>query len=230
VNRPRLLDLFCCGGGASMGYHRAGFDVVGIDIDKQPAYPFEFHQADALEYLAAHWHEFDAIHASPPCQENTRAGKLREAQGRPLKENGGDMLPETRAALEATGLPYVIENVEGATMQDTLLLCGSMFPELRVTDETGTRWLQRHRLFESNAWLMSPGTCEHATAGIRPLGVYYKLGDNVPSGGQTARTLEEAQALMGIDWLPFSRLKEAIPPAYTEWIGTQLIDQLEMAA
>lgn len=140
------------------------------------------------------------------------------------------MVPETRALLDSIGLPYVIENVEGSDLTNTMLLCGSMFPDLRVTDSTGVRWLQRHRLFESNIWLTPAGSCSHKSAGVRPLGVYYKLGDNVPEGGQTARTLAEASALMGIDWMPFTKLKEAIPPAYTEWIGAQILDAIAVAA
>ena len=232
-----------------MGFHLAGFDVYGVDIAPQKHYPFAFHLGDVLEVLAilnaggavdfthrdgtVEWltlADFAAAHGSPPCQENTRAKTLRGAQGKLLKEHGGNMIPETRIALDMTGLPYVMENVEGSDLVNTVLLCGSMFPELRVTDSTGIRWLQRHRLFESNVWLMAPGSCSHRSAGVRPLGVYYKLGDNVPQGGQTARTLVEASALMGIDWLPFSRLKEAIPPAYTEFIGAQLLSSLESAA
>jgi DNA (cytosine-5)-methyltransferase 1 len=230
VMKPKLLDLFCCGGGAGAGYSMAGFEVVGIDREFQKHYPFEFHLSDALDFLADHASEYEAVHASPPCPANTRAKTLRIAQGKALKLHGENMIPETRIALIETGLPYVIENVEGSDLENWMLLCGSMFPELRVVDDTGVRWLKRHRQFESNIWLTPPGSCSHASAGVRPLGVYYKLGDNVPAGGQTARTLAEASALMGIDWLPFSRLKDAIPPLYTEWIGLQLMDVLELAA
>lgn len=226
----RLLDLFCGGGGAGMGYHLAGFEVVGVDIaNTVKTYPFEFHKADALTYLAEHGHEFDAVHASPPCQSNTRAKHLRDAQGKELQAHGADMLPQTRAALQNLGVPFVIENVPGSSIHPEILLCGSMFPELSVQDETGRRWLKRHRLFESNVHLTTPGDCRHREAGSRPLGVYYKIGDNIPGGGQTVRSLEEGWQLMGITWpMPWTRLREAIPPPYTRWIGNQLRAALEV--
>lgn len=207
----KLLDLFCGGGGASMGYHRAGFDVVGVDIDPQPDYPFEFVQADALNPpvdLSA----FDLIHASPPCQAYSRAGKLREAQGGTA--SSGDLLGVTREMLRATGVPYVIENVPGAPMRGAVKLCGSSFG-LAV---------RRHRLFECSFWTMAP-LCDHVTQG-RPVGVYHRLGDEIPRGGRTASTLDEAQEAMGIDWLPWDTLKEAIPPAYTEYIGRAFMNIL----
>lgn len=102
----RLLDLFCCSGGASVGYSRAGFEVVGVDIEPQPDYPFEFHQSDAIEFVKEHGHEFDFIHASPPCQSQSAITKGTN-KGRVYP----DFIPETRAALDALGKPYVIENV-----------------------------------------------------------------------------------------------------------------------
>jgi hypothetical protein len=130
--RVRLLDLFSGAGGAAVGYARAGFEVVGVDIEPQPNYPFEFHQADALEFCREHGHEFDAIHASPPCQAYT---PLRAVHGKDYP----DMLAATREALEATGLPWVIENVPGAPINSGIFLCGTMF-DLRV---------YRHRWFET---------------------------------------------------------------------------------
>src|SRR4051812_5920969 len=117
MGKPRLLDLFCGAGGAAMGYARAGFEVVGVDIRAQPSYPFEFRKADAIEYLAAGgWIGFDAIHASPPCQFATRANKLGRGrhEGQPVKRPRVNLIPITREGLENVGLPYVIENVEGA--------------------------------------------------------------------------------------------------------------------
>lgn len=224
MTRPRLLDLFCGAGGAAMGYHRAGFDVVGVDLDPQPRYPFEFHRMDALSLPA--WliaHGFDAVHASPPCQEVSSTRHLRDAQGK--KGRTVNLIPETRALLRATGLPYVIENVPRAPLLDPVWLCGSMFG---LAVERGP--LRRHRGFESNVLLLSlPDT--HRQQG-RPLGVYGSMRDDIPRGGRTVESLAEGQALMGIDWMPWGDLVEAIPPAYTEFIGRQLLVHLgvEVAA
>ncbi len=215
MSRPRLLDLFCGAGGAAMGYHRAGFDVVGVDIKPQPRYPFDFTQADAMTWTPGLLQEFDAIHASPPCQAFTRAKHLRVAQGKATKAL--DLLAPTRELLIASGLPYVIENVPGAPLVG-VTLCGSSFG-LRV---------RRHRVFESNVWLAG-STCRHAEQG-RPVGIYYSMGDDIPKGGRTARNIEDARDAMGIDWMTWVEIKEAIPPAYTEFIGIQLIRAVEKAA
>ena len=214
--KPRLLDLFCGAGGAAMGYHRAGFEVVGVDIKPQPHYPFRFIQHDAMSVLRTYIADprmdgpFDVIHASPPCQKFSRTAHLARSQGK--KASDVDLLTPVRPLLQATGLPYVIENVEGAPMESPILYCGSSFG-LRV---------KRHRLFESNVLLLG-APCDHARQG-RPVGVYGSKGDDIPKGGKTAATVEEAQEAMGIDWMPrWSELKEAIPPAYTEWIGRQLM-------
>ena len=137
----RLLDLFCCAGGAGMGYSRAGFDVVGVDIAPQPRYPFEFIQAEAIEYVKAHGHEYDAIHASPPCQassaltKGTNRGRIYE-----------DLIPQTRAALGASGRPYVIENVQGSDLRRDATLCGEMFGLAVI----------RHRYFEVSGFALTP--------------------------------------------------------------------------
>lgn len=204
---PRLLDLFCGAGGAAMGYHRVGFEVVGVDSKPQPHYPFRFIQADALTFPLD---GFDVIHASPPCQAFSITANLARAQGK--QASTVDLLTPLRPRLDATGRPYVIENVKGAPLHDPMVLCGSMFG-LRV---------RRHRLFESRVLLQPPGPCRHNEQG-RPVGVYHALNDHIPQGGTTAQTLEEGQAAMGIDWMPWASLKEAIPPAYTEWIGNQLL-------
>lgn len=213
-DRPRLLDLFCGGGGAAMGYHRAGFEVVGVDINPQPHYPFEFHQADALTFPLE---GFDAIHASPPCQAYSITANLARAQGKRASEV--DLLMPMRQRLAWDGVLYVIENVKGAPMHSPITLCGSTFG-------LGVR---RHRLFESNLYLTAPGPCRHAEQG-RPIGVYYSLGDDIPKGGRTADTLEQAQQAMGIDWMTWRELKESIPPAYTHHLGRQLLAALERAA
>ena len=204
----RLLDLFCGAGGAAMGYHRAGWDVVGVDIEPQPDYPFTFIQGDALgmdrEWLAT----FDLVHASPPCQAFSITGNLARAQGK--QASTLDLLAPIRERLRAVDQPYVIENVKGAPLLDPITLCGSTFG-------LGVR---RHRLFESSLDLVPHGPCQHKEQG-RPIGVYHTMNDDIPQGGRTARTLEEGQEAMGIDWMPWNSLKEAIPPEYTLWIGRQ---------
>lgn len=228
----RVLDLFCGGGGAGYGYHQAGFDVVGVDIKKRRCgYPAgELIVADCLEVMAdqAFLRSFDFIHASPPCQTHSRTKHLRDAQGKGTDKV--DLIPQTRAALEASGVPYVIENVEGSPLRCDLLLCGSMFPWLSVEDDTGKRWLQRHRIFESDLLLTPPRPCRHATAGVRPLGVYGSMSDDIPGGGQTCRSVQEARELMDCPWMSWSALVEAIPPAYTYWIGSLVRDQIGVNA
>jgi DNA (cytosine-5)-methyltransferase 1 len=208
MTRPRLLDLFCCAGGAGMGYHRAGFEVVGIDIDPQPHYPFELHQGDALKYLLEHHHEFDAFHASPPCQAWTLAQRI---QG----NEHPDFVTATRSAFELIGKPWVIENVEGAPLRSPITVCGASFPGLRV---------YRHRLFESNVPLTAPPHRAH-TAPIRKMGRRPEPGEFMHVVGNFSGAALAREA-MGIDWMTRDELREAIPPAYTEHIGRQLIDHL----
>ena len=207
----RLLDLFCGAGGCSVGYARAGFEVTGVDIDPHPDYPYTFDQADAMDVLQDldYLDQFDVIHASPPCQAFTRASHLREAQGHAA--NTLDLLTPTRELLQAWGGMWVLENVPGAPMANPALMCGSAFG-------LGVR---RHRWFDSPLLLMN-SQCRHAQQG-RPVGVYHVMGDEIPHGGRTARTLEEGQQAMGIDWMTWQDLKEAIPPAYTHYIGEQLL-------
>lgn len=205
-----------------MGYHRAGFDVVGVDIAPQPRYPFEFHQADALEYLAAHWQDFDAIHASPPCQAHSITRNTHTVEH-------PDLLPPTRELLEQIGLPYIIENVPGAPLLDPLLLCGSMFG-LKAPDTDGQLLaLRRHRLFESNVWLMGAGGCVHDAT---PVGGSYggarhkrpEDRDGYRRGGYTP-AVEVRADLLGVDWpMTQHELAQAIPPAYTEYLGDQLLE------
>lgn len=216
---PRLLDGCCKGGGASVGYHRAGFVVWGADIELQKAYPFTFVKADIRELLADRkfMATFDAIHVSPPCQENSRTQHLRDAQGGQVKENGEDIIAEVRELCEATALPYVLENVEGSSLRPDLTLCGTQFG-LHVMRGNRYRPLKRHRVFEANRELLGfpPKPCDHALG--RPLGVYGSPKDDIPAGGQTASSVREAGELMGIDWMT--------PPAYTEHIGGLLMDRL----
>ena len=211
----RLLDLFCCAGGAGMGYHRAGFDVVGVDIKPQPRYPFEFHQADALEYMAAHGHEFDAIHASPPCQAFTDLNQMWNA-----KEHA-DLLTPTREALQALGKPYVIENVEGAPMVNYITLCGTA-----MGLGTDAAELRRHRRFEIVPHLLMVPPCAHGLKD-RVIGVY---GGHGRDRRRTVNTQDFSTAdrriAMGIDWMTGAELSQAIPPAYTEYIGRHLLQAL----
>jgi DNA (cytosine-5)-methyltransferase 1 len=220
--KPRLLDLYCGAGGCSVGYHRAGFDMVGVDIAPQPNYPFPFVQADALEYLAtADLSGFDAIHASPPCQDHS---PLRSVAG---LHGTAWLLDATREALIASGLPYVIENVEAAAMPGSLVLCGT---EFGLTD--GVRWLRRHRRFESNVFLMGAGGCQ-CSRSTSPTGVYGDLSRNdrpvqhskrgdimLRAGVATARLLLECP------WMDARELSQAVPPAYTQFIGEQLLTHL----
>lgn len=208
--RPRLLDLFCGAGGAAMGYHRAGFDVVGVDIDPQPRYPFEFHHADAMTFPLD---GFDVIHASPPCQ--AYAVSTRVWLGRAAEHP--DLVDPTRDRLSRTGVPWVIENVPGAPLRNPLVLCGTMFDGLRV---------YRHRLFESDPPLYFPPM--HYPHDERVAEVGRPVGDN---GWMTVAghfiNVTAARIAMGIDWMTKDELADAIPPAYTEWIGRRMIDVLE---
>lgn len=229
MKRPKILVLFCGAGGGTVGYARAGWDAVGVDIMRQktnPAYwsqaekeargvgdaTFSFIQADVMEFvLDLDFTQFDAIHASPPCQTFSITANLARAQGK--KASSIDLLTPIRPIIQATGLPYVIENVEHSPLQDPVKLCGSTFG-------LGVR---RHRLFESNVPLRDNGPCRHEEQG-RPIGVYGSKNDDIPRGGRTARTLEEGQRAMGIDWMPWARLIESVPPVYLEHIGRQLIE------
>ena len=210
----RLLDLYCGAGGASTGYGLAGFEVTGIDIKHGKRYPYKYIKGDVLTYLEDldFLRSFDVIHASPPCQTHSITQHLRNAQGKSTSKV--DLIPQTRGALIASGKPYIIENVPGSPLIDPVLLCGSAFG-LKV---------RRHRLFESNIKLMGT-VCLHKEQG-RPVGVYGSLKDDIPKGGKTANTIEEALEAMGITNMIWSELVEAIPPAYTNWLGKQLMGQL----
>lgn len=205
-----------------MGYHRAGFDVVGVDMAPQPNYPFEFVQADALEVLRDGLGAmgFDAVAASPPCFLHSDLSAVL-----PTGHGHVDLIPQTRAALIAAGLPYVIENVEGAPLIDPLTLCGSMFG-LGAQCVDGYRELRRHRLFESNVDLAAPGPCRHVhpAVGVHGGGNTARKGPRRPgdrSGGYQGR-MPERRAAMDIDWMTRAEMNLAIPPAYTEHIGAQL--------
>lgn len=222
MNKPRLLDLFCGAGGCAVGYARAGFDVVGVDINPQPHYPFEFHQGDAMTFPLD---GFDVIHASPPCQAYsvTRHMKSFVPMGAYPK-----LIDRLYQQLYASERMWVIENVLGAPMPDALLLCGSMF---------GLK-IRRHRLFASSMLLFAPISCQHTDDFVEVIGGKIRgCGKHraptafmTPSGAMQRREggcrKRDGQAAMGIDWMTLHEMCEAIPPAYTEWIGRQLLSYL----
>ena len=226
MSRPRLLDLFCGAGGAAEGYHQAGFDVVGVDIKPQPHYPFEFIKCDALDYfrdakrLTYLLGEIDAIHASPVCKLWSRITRTNPAAA----GMHNDGIAPLRPLLAATGLPYVIENVPEAPLIDPVLLCGSMF-DLDV---------KRHRGFETN-WRLQPPwrPCRHRiwTKRFSPNrsdrrrnpGVLSSVVTVAGHGGGAGQHVEDWRRAMVIDWMTRDELAQAIPPAYTEFIGAQLL-------
>jgi DNA (cytosine-5)-methyltransferase 1 len=211
----RLLDLCCWRGGAGYGYHLAGFEVVGVDIKPQPDYPFEFHQADALAFPLD---GFDAVHASPPCQAHS---DLKHAWNARQHE---DLIPGLREKLVAWGGPWVIENVLGAPLKNPVTLCGCMFG-------LGTEKyrLERKRLFEASFPLPQP-ECTCAGDARPVVGVYGGKIRNrraIPTGSQRSRVgttlpLELGQEAMGITWMNRLGLSQAIPPAYTRFIGQHI--------
>lgn len=218
----RILDLFCNAGGAGMGYARAGFDVVGVDLEPQKNYPFAFIQADVMgpALSVSFMRTFDAIHASPPCQGYTALRHAPGAKGAPK------LIDQVRYVLDDVGLPYIIENVEEARaeMRDPLTLCGSMFG----LGAQGCR-LQRHRLFESNIPISAPKPCQHDERPV--IGVYggHARRRAASAGGRGTRDVWEGghraamSEAMGMTWATCAEMSEAIPPAYTEHLGRQLI-------
>ncbi len=211
---PRIADLFCGAGGAAMGLHRAGFEVVGFDHIAQPHYPFEFHQADALTVDLS---DFDAVWASPPCQRYTsmlsRWGSTERREAHP------DLVGPTRELLEPSGLPFLIENVRGAPLQAVVMLCGTAFG-LGVRDRT----LVRHRYFETNWPVMAP-PCQHDRRKTA-IGVYGHAGGSSARSGWRNGSTADWRIAMGIDWMTGAELAEAIPPAYSEYLGAQLLRHL----
>lgn len=214
--RLKLLDLFCCAGGAGEGYRRAGFDVTGVDIHKQPNNPHRFIQADALEFLAKHGADYDVIHASPPCQAHSDLKHMWNS-----KEHV-DLIAPTRALLIRAGRPFIIENVEGAPLITPVILCGTMFGL-----GSGNAELRRHRLFElSWGWVMPP-TCNHNRP--RVIGVYGGHGRDRRRKQNTQDFSTDARReAMGIDWMTGTELSQAIPPAYTEFLGRELLKRLAL--
>lgn len=213
----RILDLFCCAGGAGMGYSQVGFEVVGIDIKPQPNYPFTFIQGDALALEPAFIATFDALHASPPCQSYSDLAK---------RNGNADEWPRliepVREMFIRSGLPYVIENVEGAPLHNPVILCGTMFPGLRVL---------RHRLFEANFPITRPEHKKHPKVHTfdkrkSHFGKTNEWTDFVQVTGGGNCTIAAARQAMDIGWMTKNEINEAIPPAYTRFIGEQLIRHL----
>ena len=205
----RLLDLFCGAGGAASGYQRAGFQVTGVDLAPQPRYPFEIHQGDALDFLRRFGGDFDAIHASPPCQ---RFSGLARGFVWP------DLVGPTREGLVAVGKPWIIENVEAAPLERAVVLCGTQFPALRVI---------RHRAFEAPFPILPLRHGRHPLVYTkdRRKAHFGKLDEatsyvQVTGGGNCS--LSVARSAMGIDWMLKFELNEAVPPAYTEYVGSFL--------
>ncbi|WP_329300912.1 SAM-dependent methyltransferase [Streptomyces sp. NBC_00659] len=203
--RPRLLDLFCCQGGAAKGYDDAGFDVTGVDKDPQPRYPYAFVQADAIAFVLAHGGEFDFIHASPPCQFDSDCQRI---QGNPHP----DLIAPTRAALELTGRPWVIENVGGAVpkLRAPVMLCGPMFHVATY----------RHRFLEPGGGFSLPQPYHPAHTVPQA-----KMGRPIPPGhyGQFVGNfsgVDHARRVMGVPWMNRDGIRECIPPAYARWTGT----------
>lgn len=192
-----------------MGYVLAGYDVTGVDIKHGRRYPWGYIRKDVMTLTPEDLQGFDLIHASPPCQTYSATKHLRNAQGKTTSKQ--DLVEPVRELLIASGIPYVIENVEGAPLIDPVQLCGSAFG-LKV---------RRHRLFESSMPLKGTG-CNHREQG-RPVGIYGSMRDEIPGGGHTAKTMDEAYEAMGINWMIWGELVEAIPPAYTHYIGQQIM-------
>ena len=218
---PRLLDLFCGAGGAAAGYVRSGFDVIGIDIAPQPRYPFECITADALSIDPDFIATFDAVHASPPCQSYSRLARRNgNAAAWPR------LIGPTRALLARAGVPYVIENVEGAPLRNPVMLCGTMFPGLRVL---------RHRLFELNVPLFGLPHRRHPLTHTRDrrkahYGRTDEWRDYVQVNGGGNSSLAAARDAMGIDWMTKREINEAVPPAYTEYLGRALLAHTDAAS
>jgi DNA (cytosine-5)-methyltransferase 1 len=206
MSKPRLLDLFSGAGGCTKGYQQAGFYVVGVDIEAQPRYVGDdFYQADALEFVARRGHEFDVIHASPPCQAYS------EMTPNKYKGSHPDLIDPIREMLLATGKPFVIENVAGAKerLRSPVMLCGSMF---------GLP-LQRHRYFEIHPEIFALlPSCNHSVPPVLITGTTTRF------GGKYEFPVDACRKASGIDWMTRKELDEAIPPAYTRWIGDRLME------
>lgn len=199
-----------------MGYSRAGFEVTGVDNVYQKRYPFTFIQADVIDILKDHTflRKFDVIAASPPCQSHSITKYLAKAQGGAVT-NRKNMIPATREGLMMANRPWIMENVEYAPLKNPITVCASAFGKK----------IRRHRIFETGEMRLVGTSCYHKEQG-KVVGIYGKLRDNIPGGGRTANSIEEAREVMGIDWMIWTELVEAVPPVYTEFLGKQIIEKL----
>jgi DNA (cytosine-5)-methyltransferase 1 len=225
MSDPWMLDAFCGDGGATKGYQLAGFRVLGVDIEPHPNYCGEdFVQGDAVQFIRDNGHKFAARHASPPCPHYSSITPAANREDHP------DLIAPTRAALLELDGPYVIENVPGSPLLNPFVLCGAAFGLGTICRDGRWRHLRRHRLFESNVWMLTPGCACRGEA----VGVYGDGGGGPstrPSGGGGYKAYpEEARRAMGIDWANRHGLTNAIPPAYTEFIGEQLLEHLASVA
>lgn len=217
----RVLDLFCGAGGAGMGYRQAGFEVVGVDVNPQSNYPFDFIQADALDATRFTFASFDLIHASPPCQASSALTKGTNKDRAHLHQ---DLIPEVRRMLDRSGRPYVIENVQGSALRRDITLCGEMFGLAVI----------RHRYFELGGWAAPPPP--HKPHRGRVAGMRHGLWFEGPyfavyGEGGGKGTVAQWQDAMGIDWTDVRReIAEAIPPAYTRYVGEQWLAQYRPTA
>ncbi|MEU7200106.1 SAM-dependent methyltransferase [Streptomyces sp. NPDC045470] len=210
-NGLRVLDAFCCAGGMAMGFYLAGFEVVGVDIEPQPDYPFTFCQGDAVDFISRFGADFDVIHGSPPCQAWTPLNAYNH-------KSYPELIAPAREAMRAAGRPYVIENVEAARceLRGPVRLCGPMF---------GLR-MYRHRLFETSFPLREPAHPTHTAVCTR--NCYLPTSERpfmTITGGRHSRAWQRAAAeAMGTPWITTIRgVCEAIPPAYARWIGEQFL-------
>lgn len=218
--RPRALDLFCCAGGAAMGLHRAGFDVVGVDIRPQRHYPFALVQADALN-PPFDLREFDFIWASPPCQAHTTLRSMHNAK------RHDDLIPATRAMLDAAGVLYVIENVMGAPLNHPIVLCGTMF-DLGIPEAE----LRRHRQFETGPyyWSFPHEPCKHRKPTIGVYGGGHGTSLHRHAKGVRCFTAAQEREAMQMPWATVDELSQAIPPAYAECIGRAALQHINARA
>lgn len=213
--RKKLLDLYCGGGGASLGYERAGFDVTGVDNVLQRKYRGKFILSDAIEYVLQHGHEYDCIHASPPCQKYSLAAMQHRISGKEYP----DLISETRDALRKTGKPYIIENVQGAPLLNPIVLCGSMFESYAG----GVLRTYRHRLFESNLPLYAP-KCVHNYPQAK-MGRRAKANEFIQFVGHYTDA-DIVREMLGLEWLSKKEISQCVPPQYTEFLGKQILIHL----